>query len=91
MPPPSVNRNAHDNRRRRFHTVWEIELLKDEVQDLNHAMEALKHKVRTLSHSFLNLSTQVNNALELNNHGGADNIQGGGGVDNIEGGCACNV
>ncbi|KAH0636468.1 hypothetical protein KY289_036383 [Solanum tuberosum] len=85
--PPSVNRNAHDNRRRRFHTVWEIELLKD----LNRAMEALKREVRTLSRSFLNLSTQVNNALELNNHGGADNIQGGGGVDNIEGGCACNV
>ncbi|KAG5619829.1 hypothetical protein H5410_005047 [Solanum commersonii] len=67
--------------------VWEIELLKDEVHDLNRAMEALKRVVRTLSRSFLNFSTQVNNALEHNNHGGADNIEGGR-IDNIEGGCA---
>uniref|UniRef100_A0A3Q7HM96 Uncharacterized protein n=1 Tax=Solanum lycopersicum TaxID=4081 RepID=A0A3Q7HM96_SOLLC len=80
----SVNSNAHDNRRRRFHTVWKIELLKDGVRDLNVAMDAIKRELRTLSRSFHTFSTQVLNALKNNKHGGADNNEGYG-VDNIQG------
>lgn len=56
-------------RRRRYHTVCEIELLKDEVRDINQFVEQLKRNLWKLRHCFYAYIHEVNIA---NKDGGGE-------------------